>query len=322
MRADRLLSILMLLQVEARITARELAERLEVSERTIYRDMEALTTAGVPVAAERGSGGGWFLLEPYRTDLTGLNTAEIRTLFLTRPIHLLEGLGLGGASEGALIKLLAALPSQARRQAERVRERIHIDGTSWHPRAEELPTFPLLQEAVWSDRRLKFVYARQDGTATELTGDPLGLVAKGSVWYLVAGNGGEPRTYRVARIREAELLHEAAVRPEGFDLAGYWREATARFKATLPCYEVRARVAPDGLGRLRRRCRRLAAHDPDPDGWIPLTLHFDVEEEACELLLGYGASLEVLQPLALIDRLMRRASEVVKLYAPTPDRLP
>src|SRR5690349_23068717 len=148
MRADRLLSILLLLQVHRRVTARELARRLEVSQRTILRDMEALSGAGVPVVPERGTGGGWRLLEEYRTNLTGLNEAEIQALFLTKPPRLLADLGLDRASEAALIKLLAALPTGSRRRAEDIRTRIHIDVPGWRPSEETARYLPLLQEAV------------------------------------------------------------------------------------------------------------------------------------------------------------------------------
>ena len=160
MRADRLLSILLLLQVQRRITAGELAKRLEVSERTIHRDMDALSGAGVPVFAERGNGGGWSLMEAYRTNLTGLNHSEIQTLFLTKPPQLLTDLGLHQASEGALIKLLAALPSMSRRDAEYARQRIHIDTAGWRNSPEDVSSLQALQEAIWQEREIQFIYER------------------------------------------------------------------------------------------------------------------------------------------------------------------
>src|SRR5215469_4101524 len=235
MRADRLLAILLILQAHGRMTAHELAQRLEVSERTIHRDMEALSTAGVPVVAERGVGGGWRLLEEYRTNLTGLNDAEIQALFLTRPPRLLADLGLDKASEAALIKLLAALPSGARHSAEDARQRIYVDTAGWRRYEEAVPCLPTLQEAIWQERRLRFHYARaDDGAVSERVVDPLALVAKGSVWYLVAAVEGEPRTYRVSRIQSAEVLDEACVRPAGFDIATYWERSSAEFQANIP----------------------------------------------------------------------------------------
>lgn len=189
MRADRLLSILLLLQVRRQITARELAQRLGVSARTIHRDMEALSGAGVPVLAERGTGGGWHLLEEYRTNLTGLSDAEVQALFLTSPGRLFADLGLARATDGALIKLLAALPTRHRHRAEDVQQRIHIDVAGWRQIEGTVPTLPLVQEAIWGERKLRIVYQRGEGRDVERIVDPLGLVAKGSLWYLVAAHG-------------------------------------------------------------------------------------------------------------------------------------
>src|SRR5262249_39224316 len=231
MRADRLISILLLLQVHRRITARELASRLEVSERTIHRDMEALSTGGVPVFAERGAGGGWALMEEYKTNLTGLNRAETRSLFLLKPAQLLADLGLEKASDAALIKLLAALPAMQRGDADYAQQRIHIDLSGWNRSEERVPVLPALQEAVWQERRLQLTYERGgDCGIVERSVDPLGLVAKGSVWYLVGSVEGEIRSYRVSRIREAVVTSESFVRPKGFDLAAYWQESAKLFK--------------------------------------------------------------------------------------------
>src|SRR5215212_5054303 len=196
MRADRLLSIMLLLQVHRRLTARELANRLEVSERTIHRDMDALSGAGIPVFAERGSGGGWALMEEYRTNLTGLNKEEIQALFVMNSPRLLADLGLSKASDAARIKLRAALPSMSRDDAEYARQRVHIDATGWNRSEESILMLPTIQEAIWKERKLHILYERSGCPATERLVDPLGLVAKGSVWYLVAGVEGETRSYR------------------------------------------------------------------------------------------------------------------------------
>ncbi|HEX8186484.1 MAG TPA: YafY family protein, partial [Blastocatellia bacterium] len=218
MRADRLLSIMLLLQVHRRITARELASRLEVSERTIHRDMDALSGAGIPVFAERGSGGGWALMEEYRTNLTGLNKDEIQALFLVNPSRLLADLGLGKASDAALIKLRAALPSVSRDEAEYARQRIYVDLAGWNHSQETIPHLPALQEAIWRERKLRFTYERTGCDGVERLVDPLGLVAKGSAWYLVAAVEGETRSYRISRVKDVEIMDEPCARPEGFDL--------------------------------------------------------------------------------------------------------
>src|SRR5262245_3409947 len=236
MRADRLLSILLLLQTYRRTTAHDLAERLEVSERTIHRDMEALGVAGVPVVAERGASGGWSLLGEYRTNLTGLNEAEIQALFLARSPRLLEDLGLGKSAEAAFIKLFAAVPPATRHDADSTRQRIDIDVTGWNRSEESVPLLPLLQEAVWRERRLRFKYQRGFDCDVERVVDPLGLVAKGSVWYLVAAIDGDIRNYRVSRVYEAEMTGQTFTRPESFDLAAKWNQSAVEFKLKFPRY--------------------------------------------------------------------------------------
>ncbi len=318
MRADRLLSILLLLQVHRRLTARELAQRLEVSERTIHRDMVALSTAGIPVTAERGAGGGWSLLEEYRTNLTGLNEAEIQALFLIKPARLLADLGLQQASEAALIKLLAALPSVSRRDAEYARQRVHVDPSGWNRPEEAVPCLPTLQEAVWQERRLQFTYRRGDGAAVERLVDPLGLVAKGSVWYLVAAVEGEIRSYRVSRVQDARATDQPCVRPQAFDLAAYWEQSSAHFTASLPRYPATVRVAPAILPRLRyagRYARIEHADAPDAAGWTKLSMRFQTAEEACEYVLSFGPQIEVLEPQALREQVINLAESVVAFYA-------
>jgi predicted DNA-binding transcriptional regulator YafY len=283
MRADRLLSILLLLQAHQRQTARELAQRLEVSERTILRDMSALGSAGIPVRAERGVGGGWMLLDSYRTTLTGLKEVEVQALFLTRPQRLLADLGLDKAAEAGLLKLLAALPSASRRGAQDISQRIHVDVGGWRRAEEATPHLPALQEAVWQERRVRIVYQRGDELVVERVVDPLGLVAKGSVWYLVAGVDGEPRSYRVSRVREATLLEEPCLRPEDFDLVGYWERSTQEFTAALPRYPATLRVKASLLGRLRQgeRYTQIEAEEaPDEAGWARVEMRLEEEHTA------------------------------------------
>jgi len=317
MRADRLLSILLLLQVYHRMTARELAKRLEVSERTIHRDMDALSTAGIPVVAERGSGGGWNLLEEYSTNLTGLSEAEIQALFLTKPTRLLADLGLRQASEAAFIKLLAALPLLSRRDAEYVHQRIHIDTSGWHQTEEDVSCLPTLQEAIWQERKLSLTYQRSDNNTVERLVEPLGLVAKGSTWYLVAAVEGEFRTYRVSRMLEARVTDQACVRPQGFDLATYWAQSATHFVANLPQYPVIVRIAPEVLEQVYqagRYARIEHAEPPDADGWITLRLLFQMEQAACGYLLSFGTQVEIVEPQELREKVIQLAESVVAFY--------
>jgi predicted DNA-binding transcriptional regulator YafY len=317
MRADRLLSILLLLQGQRRITARDLALRLEVSARTIHRDMTALGAAGVPIMAARGAGGGWSLSEAYSTDLTGLTTIEARSLFLAAPARVLADLGLRQASEGALIKLLAALPAAARRDAEYTRQRIYIDAAGWQQSGEHLPCLAAVQDAVWRERRLAIIYGRGDGSVVERVVDPLGLVAKGRLWYLVAAVESEPRSYRVDRIREAVPTEQRSARPAGFDLPAYWDASVAGLQERLPRYRVEARVDPAMLPRMRfseRFVRVELVGERDADGWEVVTLHCQGQDEACAYVLGFGPNIAVLAPEDLREQVVASAHGIISCY--------
>jgi predicted DNA-binding transcriptional regulator YafY len=318
MRADRLLSIVLLLQTHHQMTSRDLAARLEVSERTIHRDMEALSGAGIPVTAARGSGGGWSLLGEYRTTLTGLTETEIQSLFVTKPAKLLADLQLEKASDGALLKLLASVPSTFREGAERARQRIYIDVTGWSRREEAVPFLPVLQEALWLERRLRISYERgENSEAVERLIDPLGLVAKGSVWYLVGSVEGNVRTYRVSRISQANVLHEESPIPSDFNLAEYWEQSSSTFKSSLPKYLASFWVAPETSLRLTfagRFARVTETGETDARGWKKFQVGFDVEEMACEYALSFGPNLEVIEPLTLREKVVAMAQATLHFY--------
>ncbi|MGE0130599.1 MAG: helix-turn-helix transcriptional regulator [Blastocatellales bacterium] len=329
MRADRLLSIMLLLQVHRRMTASALAGRLEVSERTIHRDMEALSSAGIPVVAERGLGGGWSLLGEYRTNLTGLNEAEIQALFLARSPRLLDDLGLSKAAETAFTKLFAAVPSKSRHDAESASQRIYVDVTGWNRNEESVPFLPLLQEAVWQERKLRFKYERGDDCSVERVVDPLGLVAKGGVWYLLAAIDGDIRNYRVSRVLEAEITDQTFIRPESFDLVKHWHQSQVEFKSKLPRYEVTARVHPEAINRLYiiGRFSRVERVDPPDEAgeerWSQASICFQFEDDACECLLGFGDQIEIIEPRELRQKIINRANSVIAFYndkGKAPDR--
>lgn len=317
MRASRLLTLLLLLKVNQRVTARELAERLEVSERTIHRDMEALCGAGVPVTAERGAGGGWFLIEPYRVQANGLLPEEIQALCLPPPPEVLARLGLRQASEAGWVKLLSALPLEQQQAAALVKQRLYVDRAGWAPSTEDLSWLSAAQEAVWNDRRIELTYARAEGTVVERVVDPLGLVVKGNAWYLVASVEEGHRTYRLSRIRSLRPTGETFCRPDGFDLRDYWNRAQQEFAERLPRYPVTVRVAPAVLPRLRfssRFARILRTETPDADGWSRVELEFDVEHVACEWALGWGPEVVVLHPEPLRHRVIQQAHELLSRY--------
>ena len=318
MRADRLLSIMLLLQLYQRLTAGELARRLEVSERTIHRDMEALSTAGVPVVAERGSGGGWALVDGYRTNLTGLNAAEIQTLFAGLPERLLSDLDMGRDSDAAHVKLLAALPAASRADAEYARRRVHVDVAGWGGAEEAVPHLHTVQEAVWRGRKLLFAYGSDCGEAAERVVDPLGLVAKGGVWYLVArATGGEARSYRVSRVVRARVAEEPCERPADFDLAAFWAGSVARFKSHAPQFRATFRAHKSVLHLMPyagRFSRVESLGETDAEGWATVSMRFQFEEDAAGLALGFGTKVEVVEPEDLREKILRTAEEVVRYY--------
>ena len=320
MRADRLISIMLLLQVHRRLTARDLADRLEVSERTIHRDMDALSTAGIPVYAERGVGGGWSLVEGYETNLTGLSEAEIQTLFLSKPERLLTDLGLQAASESAMNKLLASLPAMQRRDAEYLQQRVHIDPTGWSNTQDTVTYLPLLQEAVWQERKVKIVYELSTGPVVTPVLDPLGLVAKGNTWYLVAVFKGNNAVYRVSRIFNACLLDQPCERPKHFDLADFWAESSAQFFANLPRYPVELLAAPAIIPTLncwRRFGKVEKVAPPEADGRQRVIIVFETEEEACAQCLSFGPQVEVVAPHPLRQRVMEQAKATFAQYTRT-----
>ena len=319
MRADRLLSIMLLLQIYQRLTAGELARRLEVSERTIHRDMEALSIAGVPVVAERGAGGGWALVGGYRTNLTGLNAAEVQTLFSGLPERLLADLGLERDSDAAHVKLLAALPEASRADAEYARRMLHVDVAGWGGAADEqVPHLHTVQEAVWRGRKLLFTYGGDRRRAEERVVDPLGLVAKGGVWYLVASaSGGEARSYRVSRVLSARVSEEPCERPEGFDLAAFWAGSVARFREHAPRFSATFRAHKSVLHLMPyagRFSRVESSGEADAEGWATVRMRFQFEEDAAGLALGFGTKVEVIEPEGLREKVLGMAEEVVRFY--------
>lgn len=256
MRADRLLSILLLLQTKGRMTARELAEQLEVSERTIYRDLDALSSAGIPIYTECGPGGGAALVDGYQTRLTGLTEAEVRVLFLLNAASPLVDLGLGNVLDDALLKLSAALPPSSRPTIEQVRQRFHMDAAWWHHTDDVTPHLDTIQKALWHDVVLHLTYGEEDGLQSEQRVEPYGLVAKARVWYLVGTMQGQMRVWRVSRIQSVTMLDERFNRPEDFDLSAYWTAWCEQRESSHPDYAVPLRIAPDELASLSQALQK------------------------------------------------------------------
>jgi predicted DNA-binding transcriptional regulator YafY len=328
MRADRLLNILLMLQETPRLTARDAAQRLEVSPRTIHRDMEALSMAGIPVYAERGRDGGYALLDDFRTELNYLTGAEIQALFVNN-LGILKDLGLKQAAESGGQKLQRALPDLLGRDAARVRRHILVDGAGWRQTAEEHPFLTLLHDALWQGRQVRMDYQRADGSSRARVIHPLGLVAKGRLWYLVAhveepatdaANGAqspEPRTYRVSRIGAAEILAQPARVPPDFDLAAYWEASSSRFVANLPRYPVEIWASPEAVRRLPTAgwyVQVEAYAESRGDGWQRVQLAFHTPETAISCLIGFGDQVEIIQPDEVAEGILRLARGICEKH--------
>ena len=319
MRASRLVSILLLLQVHGRLSAAELASRLEVSVRTVYRDLDALGEAGVPVFARPGAGGGCELLEGFRTRLTGLTEEEAEALFLAGVPGPAGELGLGTALAGAQLKLLAALPEPLRARAGRAQGRFHLDAPRWFERGAHAGTAHLvtIAGALWDDRLLELAYRREGRPPVTRVVEPLGLVLKAGVWYLVARlpSHDEPHVYRLSRVAAATRLEPSFARPAGFDLAAFWSRWASDFAAGLPRVPVRVRLAPGMVDAARAVAIEVEPGPPDRAGWVTATLLFERLEHAVAGVLGLGPGAEALEPAELRGLVAAAARATARRYA-------
>jgi predicted DNA-binding transcriptional regulator YafY len=316
-RASRLVSIVLLLQAKGRMTAEQLADELEVSVRTIYRDVDSLHEAGIPLYGDAGHRGGYRLLDGYRTRLTGLTPDEALALPLAALPGPASDLGLGALLAAAQLKVRAALPPELGEQAGRVQERFHLDAPGWYARPEETPFLTSVAGAVWRGHVLQVRYRRWKApTDVDRRLEPYGLVLKAGRWYLVAGPG--PRTYRVDQILALAELDEPFVIPGSFDLARYWGSATTDFLSRLNRTEAVVRLAPGAAARLPTEAARVAAENgvAEPDGWTRATIPIESVEYACGHFLQLGADIEVIDPSALRARLAETARAVAALYQP------
>jgi predicted DNA-binding transcriptional regulator YafY len=315
-RADRLVAVLLILQARGRVTAAELAEELEISERTARRDLEALAMAGIPVYSQAGRGGGWSLLGGARTDLSGLTAAEARTLFLVAG----PSASATPQVKAALRKLVRALPEPFRAEAEAAASAVVIDPTSWDRTHVPAPAhLEVLQRAVVDGVQARIVYAAPERAESERTVHPLGLVAKASVWYLVAGTDAGMRTFRVSRIRSVALTEDPVERPDGFDLEAHWRSVVAELDERRVTFRATARVEAEAIPWLRSAFgTRLSVRETRADG------HADVEIRSWSArtlggeLAGFGSAVAVLQPFEVREQLARIGAELSERYGLSP----
>jgi predicted DNA-binding transcriptional regulator YafY len=321
-RASRLMSMLALLQVRGRVSARQLADELEVSLRTVYRDADALSAAGVPIYATRGRTGGFALVDGYRSRLSGLTGDEAEALFLTGLPGPAAELGLGGVLAATEVKLLAGLPPELRERAARIRDRFHLDAPGWLREADPPPCLAQIADAVWAQRRVRVRYERANRTVVDRRLDPLGVVLKAGTWYLVANADGSrsPRTYRVSRVREALTLDEAFERPDGFDLQAHWADYQRDYARRVYRGSATVRLSPAGrellflLGPIVARAARDAMDEPDASGWASTTVPIESMRHALHALLQLGADVEVLGPPELRDMVAASARELAGRY--------
>jgi len=319
MRADRLLSILIMLQTRGKLTAQALAQQLEVSERTIYRDMDALSAAGVPVYCERGPGGGCALLESYRTNLTGLTRDEVRALFMLSIPAPLQQLGVDQDLRAALLKLSAALPEILRPEGSRAQARIHLDSTANFQSVQNTPHLGTIQQALWTDRCLDLTYRLPfDAQANHLVA-PYGLVAKSNRWYLVFSRQSSLFVLPVSNVIDACLIDRSFTLPPEFDLVEFWTAWNSQRERNRSHFPVQVRISPNLHEMLEFFKDPLLSGDfnkPEMDegGWYPLTIHFDTFENARQRLLNFGGAVEIITPHALRESVIDFARQTLSIY--------
>ena len=322
MRAARLIKMVLLLQSRPAMTAAELARELEVSERTVTRDAQALSEAGVPVYADRGRAGGYRLIGGYRTRLTGLARSEAEALFLSGVPGALREMGLEDAASAARLKVSAALLPSLRDASRAAAQRFHLDAPNWFAEPRTPPLLPAVADAVWDDRRITARYRGRE-TEVERVLEPYGLVLKAGVWYVCARvtEGGSFRVYRIDRFTAAEAGGERFERDEEFDLPAFWAERAAQFARSILRAEVVVRVSADGARRLPYAVDPASAREalaeagaPDEEGWLTVTLAVESEKVAHAQLAGLGPEVEVLAPPSLRARFADDAIRLGRLY--------
>ncbi|WP_281974338.1 helix-turn-helix transcriptional regulator [Halobacillus litoralis] len=319
MKAERLIKILLLLQHGEIISTREMAEELEVSERTVHRDMESLSAAGIPVYAERGKAGGWKLVDNWKQRLSWLKEKEMLSLFLPHAEKIMNDLNMDISSKDIRDKLMLSLPEGAKQSAVNLWERIYVDMGTWKNSTNEMnPAMKVMKEAVMNNKKVTISYKKANGEIRDSIVKPLGLVAKSSNWYVIALNQqDEFRSYKVTRIIEGEIMDEDFNRPSDFKLSDHWEQSKKQFMQSLPEFQVKVNVSPFAHQRIKFTGRFVQAEYEGmttENGWTELGLIFNTEEEAVNYIVGFGNQVRILSPLDLIDKVTDRAKEIIDLY--------
>ena len=312
MRADRLLKLMLLLQKNGKMRAVDLARELEVSTRTILRDIDALSFSGVPVYTEGGHGGGIALDENYRVRLNGLKENEVQALIVSSNASLLADIGLEDAAEQSLLKLLTALPSLYEQSAKQFQNRIYIDPVAWWHSEQTLTHLNTVQEAVYSNRIIEIDYQRHDGTYLSRTVQAYGLVAKASVWYLIATHDEQFRSYRISRISHVRVLDESFTPDRDFNLEAYWKESTANFLDNVPVFTFTLAIHPDAKNIATWYSPGFSEHrGQSEDGWFIREFHVDSLELATMFVVGLGHKVTIIEPYVLKNTVAEKIEALI-----------
>ncbi len=315
MKADRLISILMLLQIHKKLTANELAQRLEVSVRTIYRDVDSLSSLGIPIFSDRGTNGGIELLGDYKTSLNGINNDEIYSLFLPTGDKILEDLGIQKLKDSTLLKLLGNSSPNQIKEIENIQNYIYMDMYTWgeNPANVDKDILSVLQNAIWNHKILKIVYRKINETK-EVILDPLGLVCKRGIWYLIGINTEIIKTYKVTSIESAFLINEHFHRPKDFNLETHWKSSISNFKSLIPKYLFTFKVNPSILNHIQERKFIAINNKFIKDNEIYLDINFDSIWQGIEFAFTYGKNIKIIKPIEAINEIKTKASEVMEIY--------
>ena len=315
MKADRLISILMLLKVHKQLTAKDLAKRLEVSVRTIYRDIESLSSLGIPIFTDRGTNGGIKLLGDYQTSLSGLNKDELYSLFIPTGDKVLDDLGIGKLKDSTMIKLLGDSSTYQINEIKNIQDYIFIDMYTWgeNPLKVDTAILSILKEGIWNSKVLNIAYKKINETKNVLL-NPLGLVCKRGIWYLIGENNDIIKTYKVSNIESALLTDILFDRPKDFNLEKYWKSSTSNFKSSIPKHTFTFKVNPSIVNHIKSRQFISISNIVVEDDNIYMDIDFDAVFQGIEFAFGYGKDIEIIYPIDARTEIKKRSSEIIKLY--------
>ena len=316
MKADRLISILMLLQVHKQLTANDLAKRLEVSVRTIYRDIESLSSLGIPIFTERGTNGGIKLLGDYKTTLSGINKDELYSLFIPTGDKVLDDLGIEKLKDSTMIKLLGDSSTYQINEIKNIQNYIFIDMYTWGENPQKVDTAILstLKEGIWNNKVLNIAYRKINETKDVIL-NPLGLVCKRGIWYLIGENTEVIKTYKVSNIESALLTDILFDRPKDFNLEKHWKSSTSNFKSSIPKHTFTFKVNPSIVNHIKARQFISISNIVVEDDNIYMDIDFDSIFQGIEFAFGYGKDIEIIYPIDARTEIKKKASEITKLYS-------